>query len=180
MRKPFLLTVIFLLSVSLTFPLSPADASEKERVTVSILNSAEKFFLSLKQRDFETAWNILSQRSREAITNNVYETSAKIGATLSREDIIRDFERRGIMFRNYWKSFLRNFDTDIVLEHSLWKMGTIKKTKAEIIIQYDKDSNPTILKMFKENDAWKVGLNETFSRGTLEKWLDYFKRMNGA
>jgi hypothetical protein len=83
------------------------------------------------------------------------------------------------MFRNYWESFLRNFDTDIVLEQSLWKMGAIEETEAEIIIQYNKFGNPTVLRMFKENNAWKVGLKETLSRGTTKKWFDYLKIMQG-
>ena len=180
MRKPLIFIIAFSLATLLLFPASQTDASDQSRITDAILDSAEKFFLSLNERDFEIAWNILSERSRQKIVNDVYETSVKIGGTLNREDIIGDFDRRGVMFTNYWKSFLRKFDTDIVLEQSLWKMGTIKETKAEIIIQYNKFSNPTILRMMKENDQWKVGLIETFSRGTIEKWLDFVKIIYGV
>jgi hypothetical protein len=180
MRKPLIFIIVFSLAALLFFPAPQTDASGQSPITDAILDSAEKFFLSLNELDFETAWNILSERSREAIINDVYETSVKIGGTLQREDITRDFEVRGVMFTNYWKSFLRKFDTDIVLEQSLWKMGTIKETRAEIIIQYDKSSNPTILRMMKENEQWKVGLIETFSRGTIEKWLDFVKIIHGV
>jgi len=180
MTKPLRLIIVFLLTALYLFPASRADAADQSLITDAILDSAETFFLSLKERDFETAWNTLSERSRESIIHDVYEASVRIGGTLRREDSIRDFERRGIIFRNYWASFLRTFDTDIVLEQSLWEMGIIKETKAEIIIQYNKFSNPTTLRMLKEGEAWKVGLNETFSRGTIEKWLDILKAMHGV
>lgn len=180
MRKPLIFIIVFSLATLLLFPASQTDASDQDLITDAILDSAEKFFLSLKERDFETTWNSLSGRSRESIINDVYETSVKIGGTIRRDDIIRDFERRGLMFTNYWKSFIRTFDADVVLEQSLWKMGTVRETKAEIIIQYNKFSNPTILRMMKENDTWKVGLNETFSRRTLEKWMDLLKKIHGV
>jgi hypothetical protein len=57
----------------------------------------------------------------------------------------------------------------MVLEQSRWEMGFIKKNEAEIILMYKKSDRPTRLKMFKENDVWKVGLVETFwARGTLK------------
>jgi hypothetical protein len=180
MRKPLIFIIVFSLATLLLFPASQTDASDQSLKTDAILDSAEKFFHSLKELDFDTTWNILSERSRQKIVNDVYETSVKIGGTLNREEIINDFERGGVIFSNYWKSFLRNFDTDIVLEHSLWEMGAIKETKAEIIIQYNKFSNPTILRMMKENGQWKVGLIETFSRGTIEKWFDFLKIIHGV
>jgi len=180
MRKPLIFIVVFSLATLLLFPVSRTDASDQSLMADAILHSAEKFFLSLKELDFETAWDILSERSHESIIDDVYEASVKIGGILQREDVIRDFERRGVMFTNYWTSFLRTFDADIVIEQSLWKMGTIKERKAEIIIHYNKFSNPTTLRMLKENDMWKVGLNETFSRGALEKWLDILKVIHGV
>jgi hypothetical protein len=41
-------------------------------------------------------------------------------------------------------------------------MGEIEKDKAEIILQYRKSEKPAILKMFKEDNEWKVGLDESF------------------
>lgn len=179
MRKRLICIIIFSLALFLFLPASQKEASAQSPAVDAILDSAEQFFVSLKELDFQTAWNMLSAKSRHKIVTDVYETSVKIGGTLRREDIIRDFEQHGVMFRNYWESFLRNFDTDIVLEQSLWKMGAIEETEAEIIIQYNKSGNPTVLRMFKEHDAWKVGLKETFSRGTTKKWFDYLKIMHG-
>jgi hypothetical protein len=50
----------------------------------------------------------------------------------------------------------------MVLEECDWKMGNIKKSEAEIVLQYKKSDKPAILKMYKENDEWKVGLEESF------------------
>jgi len=180
MQKQFILILAVSLAALLLFPASRPDASGQSLIPDVILESAENFFLSLKERDFETAWNALSERSRESIINDVYEASVKIGGTLSRDDIISDFERSGVMFTNYWKSFIRNFDADTVLEQSLWEMGAVEETEAEIIIHYNKFSNPTTLRMLKEHDLWKVGFSESFSRGRIEKWLDILKAMHGV
>jgi hypothetical protein len=180
MQKSLIPIVIVSLALLIVFPVSRPDASGQSIIPDVILESAEKFFLSLKERDFETAWNALSEGSRESIINDVYEASVKIGGTLSRGDIISDFERSGVMFTNYWKSFIRNFDADTVLELSLWEMGAVEETEAEIIIHYNKFSNPTTLRMLKEHNSWKVGLNESFSRGTTEKWLDILRAMHGV
>jgi len=44
----------------------------------------------------------------------------------------------------------------------MWEIGFIKENKAEIIIKQKKSEEPARLKLFKENNKWKVGLVETF------------------
>ncbi len=41
-------------------------------------------------------------------------------------------------------------------------MGKIEKNEAEIFLQNKTSEKPAILKMFKENNEWKVGLEESF------------------
>jgi hypothetical protein len=41
-------------------------------------------------------------------------------------------------------------------------MGKINKDTAEIYVQNKKSELPAILKMFKEDDVWKLGLEESF------------------
>jgi hypothetical protein len=65
--------------------------------------------------------------------------------------------------KGYWSGYLSSFDPKTVLEQSAWKMGEIKKDRAEIILRYRKSSNDAILKMYREEGSWKVGLDETFS-----------------
>lgn len=127
-----------------------------------ILSSAERFFLSLKNSEYDTAWDLLSESSHKTIIRDVYEVTRKINGDINREDIFKDFNSRGRMFTNYWNSFQRSFDSDMILENSEWEMGVIRKDEAEIIITYNKSTSPTILKMLREQDLWKVGLAETF------------------
>jgi len=42
-------------------------------------------------------------------------------------------------------------------------MGAVKDKIALIILRYKKSKKPAILQMYKEEDTWKVGLEETFS-----------------
>jgi hypothetical protein len=56
----------------------------------------------------------------------------------------------------------------MVLEHSTWKINLIKNEYAEVNILYKKSGKPAILKIYKEDNMWKIGLEETF--GT-RKWL---------
>ena len=56
-----------------------------------------------------------------------------------------------------------------MLEQSTWEMGPIGKQQAEIILQYKKAEQPARLKMFKEENQWKVGLIETFGTERRDK-----------
>jgi hypothetical protein len=135
---------------------------DEYKTLAPILSSAENFFISLKNTEFDTAWDLLSENSHKVIISDVYDVTRKINRNINREDIIEDFNSRGRMFTNYWNSFHRSFDADMLLEHSEWEMGPIRKNEAEIIIRHNNSQGPTILKMSKEHDTWKVGLTETF------------------
>ena len=79
-----------------------------------------------------------------------------------RQQIETDFSIGGLIAKSYWDEYLFYFDPDTVLEQSKWEMGSIGKQQAEIILQYKKAEQPARLKMFKEENQWKVGLIETF------------------
>jgi hypothetical protein len=127
-----------------------------------VLNSAEKFFVSLKNRNFSESWELLSEKSRKTIIEDVSESNKKIGNIISKETIKTDFNNKGSISNHYWAAFVASFDPDIVLEHSRWELGFIKKQKAEIITTYKNSKNPTVLKMYRESGSWRVGLVETF------------------
>jgi len=161
MKKILLLICIFLLSYRICDPprLYTEDISKSQAL---ILDSAERFFKSLKERKFKITWDLLTKKSRERIIDDVYKTSKQLGEPINKEDIIKDFNNGGEMFNSYWNAFLTTFDPDMVLEDSRWEMGFVKKDKAEIILTYKKAKRPARLKMFKEDGSWKVGLVETF------------------
>jgi len=132
------------------------------KAVAPILSSAENFFISLKKNEFDATWDLLSEHSRKVIISEVYEVTRKINGDISREDIVKDFNSRGTMFTNYWNSFHRSFDADMILERSEWEIGFIRNDTAELIITYNDSQGPTVLKMSKEQDTWRVGLTETF------------------
>ncbi len=138
-----------------------------------ILSSAEDFFLSLSEGEYETSWDLLSEKSRARIIDDVYRSSLKMNKKTTKDDILNKFSKKGVFFKTYWNSFRSTFNTEIVLEQSLWKMGSIEKERAEIIISYRKSDQPAILKMLRENNKWKVGIAETFFKWKPWNWRFY-------
>lgn len=158
----YLCFILIFIASHIALENNSAAHDDEYRAFAPILSSAENFFISLKNSEYDTAWDLLSENSHKTIINDVYEVTRKINGDIKREDIIKDFNRRGRMFTNYWNSFHRSFNADMILEHSEWEMGFIRKEEAGIIITYNNSEGPTILKMCKEQDSWKVGLAETF------------------
>jgi len=128
----------------------------------SVLDSAEKFFLSLRAREYKPTWNLLSKKSQETIIKDVYKASNKIGAKTTKESIQQDFNNSGVISQNYWNAFLDTFDPNMILESSRWEIAFVKEHEAEITITHKKSGEPARLKIFKEDNIWKVGLVETF------------------
>jgi hypothetical protein len=168
-----LASAVFALILFFTFagPAHSDDYSNSSTVA-AILDSAEKFFLYLKNRQYSPAWELLSEKTQETIINDVYKEFKKLGGKSEKNDITKDFENNGPVFNNYWDAFLRSFDPRAPLEESQWKMGFVKKHKAEILITNNKADMPAKLKMFRENNTWKVGLVETF---WLRKKIEFFQ-----
>lgn len=145
-------------------------ANEKE--IDAILASAEGLFKMMKAKNYASIWSSLTEKSKGIIVDDTYKAIMKQSSTkgtqpYTKEVIREDFQRGGIISKTYWDSYFENFDPDLVLNHSSWKMGKIEEGRAEIIIQYKKSERPANLRMFKEGGIWKVGLEETF--GTRKK-----------
>lgn len=161
MEKKFWLP-ISIFFIFLSVPISYSDDSKKD--VEQILDSAEVFFKSLVDKKFETAWQCLTQKSQEIIVKDVYTASKNMGVTYPFDQIKADFAVNGFISRSYWNGFLKNFNPSIVLDECVWEKVLHKKDYAEIVIRYKKSENPFNLKMYKENNTWKVGLTETFWR----------------
>lgn len=116
----------------------------------------------MKEKNFTKIWSILSEKSKGIIIDDVYKGTGKAGTSYTKESIDKDFAAGGPLSVSYWTNYIENFNPDLVLEESKWEMGKIEKSRTEIIIQYRKSGKPALLKMFKEDGAWKVGLEETF------------------
>jgi hypothetical protein len=157
---PFFL--LFFIGYGFFFHPSESPAGESYKTTATILDAAEMFFISLKEKKYGTVWALLSEESCKTIITDIYKASKENGEDLQKGDIKSDFAKKGIIFNAYWDSFLQDFDPDMVLEESSWEMGPVNKDKAEVIILHKKSEHPAILQMFKENGVWKVGFSETF------------------
>lgn len=165
--KKTIAALILLLFISYGLFLNPheAPAADTFKVTASILDSAESFFISLKKRNYGAVWDSLSAKSQRTIIDNVFKASKKAGEDLKKSFIKNDFKEKGTLFITYWDALLTEFDPDMVLEESRWEMGRIDSNSAEIIILHKKSERPAILQMFRENGVWKVGFRESFDTG---------------
>lgn len=139
-----------------------------------ILDSAEIFFVSLKEKKYKDAWELLSERSHRTIINEVYNSVRDSGIEIKKANIVKDFDDNGIIFNNYWNSFMLNFDPDIVLNERVWEFEKIKPDSAVILL---KGSGITRLKMFREAGWWKVGFVETFWTGRRGKLTEYLRSL---
>jgi hypothetical protein len=151
----------------LFFPLPLVYAGDGD--THDVLISAESLFKALKAKNYTEVWKFLTAKSKSAIVDDVYREAVKRGGKYSKEQMNDDFTKGGSTAGAYWDSYLAVFDPDTVLEHSTWKINVVKIEYAEINILYKKSEKPAVLKLYKEDGMWKVGLEETFRT---RKWLD--------
>jgi hypothetical protein len=134
------------------FPQMDADVD-------SILQAGEAFFKAMKQKEYAAIWNALSGKSKAAIVEDVTKRAAR---TYTKEQVETDFSIGGLIAKSYWDEYLSYFDPDMVLKESRWEMGPIGKAQAEVVLKHRKAEQPARLKMFREQNQWKVGLIETF------------------
>lgn len=153
------LTVFFALVLQAPLHAQQKDSNPEQD---AILTAAEDLFNFMKNKEYVSMWNLLSVKSRKIIVDSVYKESKKLGTEYQKDDLMKDFSSGGVNAQEYWKSFLNVFNPSMVLDESLWRMGTIKKDYAEVILLHKKSKNPALIKMYKEDNGWKVGLEESF------------------
>lgn len=152
----FLVLSVFFADISFSVPQN--DQAHED----SILSAAENLFIYLKKKEYVSVWNCLSVKSKQVIIDDVYTESKKAGVEYKKNELLNDFNLGGMLAKAYWDSFITAFDSNIALEQCKWEMGKIEKKEAEVILKYKKADKPAILKMYKENNAWRVGLKESF------------------
>ena len=117
----------------------------------------------MKDRNYRATWAVLTAKSRDTIVSELEEAIRSSGRDPVTKDGIRgDFAAGGPLCRTYWEGFLRRFNPDEALERSRWEMGEVGKDRAEVLITHRGADRPAVLRMFKEEGAWKAGLVETF------------------
>jgi len=140
----------------------PALAANSDADIDIILSSAESLFKSMKDREYARIWQQLSIKSRAEIVESVFKATGRNNGKYSSEAIDRDFTEGAELSKSYWNSYLDNFDPDTVLKQSKWEIGAVSDGYAEIRVTFRKAAAPAVLKMFKQDGRWKVGLIETF------------------
>lgn len=140
-----------------------ALSGSPDKEAANVLDAADGLFKAMKDRNYDRIWNSITSKSRTKIIEDVSKAiEKKKDKPYSIEQISGDFDKCETLCKAYWKGYLENFDPSTVLEQSKWEMSFVKDDKAEIIITYKKSATPAILKMFREDGVWKVGLTETF------------------
>jgi hypothetical protein len=154
------------LCLLLIFPGFVYEAHGKDAFPV--LETAESLFKAMRTRNYPKTWDLLTFKSRESILDDVHKAVVKQGANISRDDLRADFISGGPYATAYWGAYLEVFDPDSVLEHSKWDKVKVNTNDAEVVIHHRKSEHPALLKLFREDGAWKVGLEETFRP---RRWL---------
>ncbi|NIP30354.1 MAG: hypothetical protein GTN59_07275, partial [Candidatus Dadabacteria bacterium] len=81
---------VFLIISFVVFSFNEVQAGDYNKSVDLILNSAEKFFIALRDGEYETAWDLLSEKSHKTIINDIYTSSMKMGGKIKKKDIIKD------------------------------------------------------------------------------------------
>lgn len=152
---------IIIFGILTAFFLTP-DISFSDKRQDEVLNAVEGFFVALRERRFADAWELLTDRTKETIIDEVYRDINKTKTKIGREVIKEEFDIKGELFHIYWDTFMKNFDPDAILEQSVWNMPEIKTDKAVIITRHKKSEYPSELKAYRENGKWRFGLVESF------------------
>ena len=137
-----------------------------------VVETAESFFVDLKERSFDSVWESLSSRSRERIVDDVFRSAKRGSRTLAKSDVEDDFASGGLLFMSYWNSFRAGIDVDSVLDHDIWKVESIDNKEAVVNIIHPESKGLTRFKLFREQGRWKVGLVETFWPNRARKVLE--------
>ena len=153
MKKGFFLSSFFLL-LSL-FCL--CTAIDEEFVVV---DTAERFFKALRDGEYSVAWGLLTPKSKEIIINRVHSSLKKEGIKAEKEEIRRDFEGGGPLFKAYWKGFCEEFRPGLVLDRCRWELKEVKSRDKAVILLRCRATRP--LKLFFLEGKWLVGFEESF------------------
>lgn len=140
-----------------------ALAGDLDKTLGDILSSAESCFIAMKNNDYRGIWGTISAASRKTIVDETRKSIARSGGKeIPEEEVRRDFAEGGPIARGYWIGFLEHFNPDLALEQSRWEKGSIGRDRAEILITFKSAEKPAIVKLYREEGSWKVGLVETF------------------
>ncbi len=159
LRLFFVMKKILLINFLLFFTLYSVSADEISNA----LDNADNFFRSMENKNYTQVWSLLSIESKEKILDDIVDSykAAKSKAP-STNELANDFATCRTVCTSYWDGFLIVFKPEEILENSEWSVLSVKNKYIEIQIINSKAAKPAVLKMYKENGQWTVGLTESF------------------
>ena len=91
MHKSFTFIFTLLLVYFLILVGNGTLAEDRDKSLALVLDSAETFFISLRDGEHQTAWKLLSEKSHNTIISDVYTATRKIQKDIKKDDILKDF-----------------------------------------------------------------------------------------
>lgn len=164
--KKIICILIFIFAAAAQTGFSQEISPEGEKAIVS----AELLFKSMKDSNYPKIWEHLSEQTREHMVSGIQKEALGKGIGYSPDQIRFDFSVGGLISRTYWRTYLSIFNPDMALEQSKWTLRYADHKKAEIELLHQNSKHPAVLKLFKEENEWRVGLQETF--GTRSWFID--------
>jgi len=158
------LLCVFLSATSFSACRAHTHTTVPDQATVRILlSTVESTFAAMKNRDYPGIWTRLSSASRNTIVEDTRKAIARSsGGEAPKDRIEQDFKEGGPVARTYWDGFLSRFNPEAALSKSRWEMGEASDTEAYLLITHEGAEKPAVVRLYKEDGAWKMGLAETF------------------
>lgn len=165
MPRKILIAFVCLMMTGVSLGATPPP----DDVTDGLLRSAEALFQTMQAREYQRLWALLSRKSQQTIVRDTWNELKKKSGSYTEDRVRQDFAAGEGVAQAYWKAFLEHFDPVMVLEQSTWEMGEVKGDQAVIKLTYRKADRPAMMKMYREDGAWKVGLTESFWTSKVRK-----------
>ncbi|NPU84341.1 MAG: hypothetical protein HPY65_07615 [Syntrophaceae bacterium] len=134
----------------------------------TILSAAERTFILMNEKRYGNVWESISEKSKDAIVRDVLKACKAFHVTCDGKKLQEDFATGGPDATAYWHNYLETFEPDSILIESIWKMGKAGAEEADILLRHKDSSRDVVLKVVKENGAWRTGLEESFG---VRKWM---------
>lgn len=133
-----------------------------------VFSAVEKTFVLMGERKSRELWESISRKSRDGIVNDILRSCEARKISCDGEGLRADFARGGPAATIYWANYLGTFDPNSILKDSTWRLGAVTSREADVVIRHKDAERDAIIKVVKEDGAWKMGLEESFG---VRKWM---------
>lgn len=118
--------------------------------------AVKDFFKAVADQDDETAWNSLTRKSQDDIVNILAE---RMNTTAEQ---VRELIRKNpALMTGFWKKYREDVGAEELCNDAGFRLVKLESNEAAVRVT-PKNGKMFGLKLYKENDSWKIGLTETF------------------